>query len=268
MVDSITAEGYAAALVADASCFRENHREGQTSDFVAIPGLYPRWLDLSTRDDTVCSRLQGTEKPYMQEPRSQPFVDLYHRGGGATYRDDMKQFTDNWDFNNYEFVKDPRRRKVQGDPLKYALAGQGQYFRPHPNGICVAPAPNGCQGYCDIAGRAGAIAATVGEGLAAVALIAGDFITDGALTPEVVAGVEGLEAAGKTAKTASLASRTASAASGVIKGTARATVKGAKNVLVYGNKGLTKLGLNKGTGLMLGLDFAGKVASGKSVGPG
>ena len=261
VVDSITAEGYAAALVADASCFRENHREGQTSDFVAIPGLYPRWLDLSTKDDTVCARLRGTKSPYMQEPLNQPFVDLYHRGGGATNKEDMTPFTLNWDFDNYEFILNTGEKKS-------LFSGQGEkYFRPHPNGICVAPAPNGCQGFCDIAGRAGAIAATVGEGVAALALIAGDFLTDGALTPEVVAGEKALQAAGKTAKTASKASRMLSAAGGAIKGTARATTKVAKNTLVYGNKGLKTLGLNKKTGLMLGLDFAGTVASGKAAGP-
>jgi hypothetical protein len=259
MVDAHAVDDLVGSLVADVSCYLENHRAAFSEKHMRVPGLYPRWLDLSHKPTSECASLLSGDD-FLQEPISQAFVDLYGRGGGAASPIPENDFTKNWDFNQYKNMDQDNLEVVWGGIYGDSQKPFAKYMRPASLGICVAPDPNGCAGFCDAGGYAGEIAATVGESLAAVALLAADVLTDGALTP-AIAGLEAAEVGGTVAEATSVASKAARTAKMAAKSTAKYTLKGVRGTLKYGKKGLNFLGLKPKHGLMMAFDVAGKVTS-------
>lgn len=195
------------AIVADPSCYMENHRASRTEPYISIPGLFPRYLDLISGPNTQCAGdlTPGGDGEGFWTPSAVPFQDLYLRGGGRVGKIDDE-------YNGYVgLIKQTNSLFYQNvDGVNYALREDV--------GVCAAPDPNGCAGYCDGVGKGLAVAGSVFEAAAGVAL-AGivTIFTGGAGDVALAAGegaavaAEGVEGAAVAAtETASTAEAAAS----------------------------------------------------------
>jgi len=166
------------AIMADPSCYMENHRGSRVEQNIAIPGLYPRYLDLITGGNTECAAdisSDGSGNGFWT-PSAVGHQDLYLRGGGRA-----EDGTVDDDYG--------------GSMFYYNYNGKNYGIRPK-LGVCVAPEANGCAGYCDAAAEAGSIAGTVFESIAGVLLTAVvTVLTDGVGDAALVAVDAGTAAA-------------------------------------------------------------------------
>lgn len=152
-------ESVLGAIVSDPSCYMENHRASRTEPYIAIPGLFPRYLDLISGPNTQCAAelTPGGDGEGFWTPSAVPFQDLYLRGGGRAGSIDD-------DYNGrVGVIKETNTLFYQNvDGVNYAMR--------EVVGVCSAPDANGCAGYCDGAGKGLAVAGSVLEGAVGVAL--------------------------------------------------------------------------------------------------